>query len=78
LVRSGLIVILKKEINVMSKLGKHFRKRRHRLYLEAAVTEMRSRICKQACLVGEVNMVDRHLFIKYNNKLKDFDKKYQK
>ena len=57
----------------MSKLGKYFRKKRHRDYLEKSVIEMRSKICKQACLVGEVDMIDRALFWKYNNKLREWD-----
>jgi hypothetical protein len=58
---------------VVNKLSGHFRRRRHRLYLEAAVTEMRGRICKQACLIGEVDLVARNLFLKYNRKLMEFD-----
>ena len=60
---------------VVNRLGEHFRRRRHRLYLEAAVTEMRGKICKQACLIGEVDMVARALFWKYNNKLREWDEK---
>lgn len=63
---------------VVNRLGEHFRRRRHRLYLEAAVTEMRSKICKQACLIGEVDMTTRHLFLKFNRKLNEFDKKFNK
>ena len=63
---------------VVNRLGKHFRNKRHRLYLEAAVTEMRSKICKQACLIGEVDLVARNLFLKYNRKLNEFDKKFNK
>ena len=59
----------------MSKLGKYLRMKKHRLYLEKSVIEMRSKICRQACLTGTVDMNDRHLFLKYNNRLKEFDSK---
>ena len=59
----------------MSKLGKYFRKKRHRDYLEKSVIEMRSKICKQACLVGEVDMITRNLFLRYNRKLREWDEK---
>ena len=59
----------------MSKLGKYFRKKRHRDYLEKSVIEMRSKICKQACLTGEVDMLTRHLLIKFNNRLRKWDEK---
>lgn len=59
----------------MSKLGKYFRKKRHRDYLEASVTELRGKICKQACLIGDVDMTTRHLFLKFNRKLKEWDEK---
>ena len=52
----------------------YFRKRRHRIYLENSVIEMRQRICKQACLTGEVDMKDRYLYLKYNNRLREWDK----
>ena len=52
----------------------YFRKRRHRMYLETSVIEMRNKICRQACLTGEVDMKDRYLYLKYNNKLLDWDK----
>ena len=57
----------------MTKLGRYLRRKRHRAYLEASVIEMRSKICKQACLTGTVDLNDRHLFLKYNNRLKEFD-----
>ena len=53
---------------------KFLRRRKHRAYLEQSVIEMRSKICKQACLIGKVDMIDRALFLKYNNKLRDWDK----
>lgn len=55
----------------------YLRRRKHRYYLEESVLEMRQKICKQACLTGEVNITDRHLFLKYNNRLHDWDKKYK-
>ncbi len=51
------------------------RRRKHRAYLEKSVLEMRSKICKQACLIGKVDMVDRALFLKYNNRLREYDGK---
>ena len=62
----------------MSKLGKYLRKRKHRAYLEQSVIEMRSKICRQACLTGTVDLNDRHLFLKYNNRLMEFDIKNKK
>ncbi len=52
---------------------KYLRKRKHRSYLEKSVIEMRRKICKQACLTGEVDMLTRNLFLKYNNRLKEWD-----
>lgn len=57
----------------MGKIGKYLRKKKHRSYLEKSVIEMRSKICRQACLIGNVDLNDRHLFLKYNNRLKKWD-----
>ena len=58
----------------MSRVGRYLRMKKHRSYLEKSVIEMRSKICRQACLTGTVDLNDRHLFLKYNNRLKKFDK----
>lgn len=58
----------------MSRVGRYLRMKKHRSYLEKSVIEMRSKICRQACLTGNVDLIDRHLFLKYNNRLKKFDK----
>ncbi len=58
----------------MSRVGRYLRMKKHRSYLEKSVIEMRSKICRQACLTGIVDMNDRHLFLKYNNRLKKFDR----
>lgn len=60
---------------VVNRLGEYFRKKRHRDYLEKSVIEMRSKICKQACLTGEVDMITRNLFLRYNRKLREWDEK---
>ena len=39
---------------------------------------MRRKICSQACLIGEVDLTTRNLFLKYNNKLIKWDKDHDK
>ena len=48
---------------------KLLRKVKHIRYVESYVTELRSKICSQACLYGSVDSKTRDLFLKYNDYL---------
>ena len=48
---------------------KLLRKIKHIRYVESYVTELRGKICSQACLYGSVDGKTRDLFLKYNDYL---------
>ena len=55
-------------------LGGFLRRKKHIQYVESYVTQMRSRVCAQACLYGNIDEKARDLYLKYNEyliKLKD-------
>jgi|TARA_R100000084_G_C4642113_1_gene144411 hypothetical protein len=66
------------KIKIKQHIKDYLRKKQHRRYLEDSVVEMRRKICSQACLIGEVDLTTRNLFLKYNNKLIKWDKDHDK
>ena len=53
-----------------NELQKYLRYKKHVSYVESRVVQLRSNICKQAALYGNVNDITRELYLKYNNYLK--------
>lgn len=47
----------------------YLRKKRHVLYVEKRVVELRGEICQQAVLYGTVDISIRELYLKYNEYL---------
>lgn len=58
----------------MSRIGAYLRKRRHQDYVEKRVLELGNKIYHDACLHGTVDVKTRHLFLKYNERLKNLIK----
>lgn len=50
-------------------LKDYLRKKRHVLYVEKRVVELRGEICQQAVLYGTVDISIRELYLKYNEYL---------
>jgi len=50
-------------------LKDYLRKKRHVLYVEKRVVELRGDICQQAVLYGTVDISIRELYLKYNKYL---------
>jgi hypothetical protein len=50
-------------------LKEYLRKKRHVLYVEKRVVELRGEICQQAVLYGTVDISIRELYLKYNEYL---------
>jgi len=50
-------------------LKEYLRKKRHVLYVEKRVVELRGEICQQAVLYGTVDISIRELYLKYNKYL---------
>ena len=50
-------------------MRKLLRKIKHVRYVESYVTELRGKICSQACLYGSIDTKTRDLFLKYNDYL---------
>jgi len=50
-------------------LKEYLRKKRHVLYVEKRVVELRGEICQQAVLYGTVDIGIRELYLKYNEYL---------
>ena len=50
----------------MTKLKKYMRLKKHILYVEKRVLDLRGEICRQAILYGNVDQDVRQLFLKYN------------
>jgi len=55
----------------MSKIGKYVRKKQHYHYVEKYVLELREKICIQSIETGCADIHDRHMFLKYNNYLRN-------
>jgi len=53
-----------------NELQKYLRYKRHVSYVESRVVQLRSNICKQAVLYGNVSNITRELYLKYNDYLK--------
>jgi len=53
-----------------NELQKYLKYKKHVSYVESRVVELRSSICKQAVLYGNVNDITRKLYLKYNDYLK--------
>jgi hypothetical protein len=58
----------------MKKIGEILRRRKHKSYVEKVVTEMRSKVCRQAILYGNVDKNTSELFLKYNTYLMELNK----
>jgi len=50
-------------------LKEYLRYRKHIDYVQNRTLELRSKICKQACLYGNVDQHTRKLYLKYNRYL---------
>ena len=50
-------------------LKDYLRKKRHVLYVEKRVVQLRGEICQQAVLYGTVDISIRELYLKYNEYL---------
>jgi len=50
-------------------LKEYLRYKKHIDYVQNRTLELRSRICKQACLYGNVDQHARKLYLKYNRYL---------
>ena len=50
-------------------LKDYLRKKRHILYVEKRVVQLRGEICQQAVLYGTVDISIRELYLKYNEYL---------
>ena len=50
-------------------LKEYLRYRKHIDYVQNRTLELRSKICKQACLYGNVDQLTRKLYLKYNRYL---------
>jgi len=59
----------------MTKLKKYMRLKKHILYVEKRVLDLRGEICRQAILYGNVDQDVRQLFLKYNTYLRDLEDK---
>ena len=57
----------------MTKLKKYMRLKKHILYVEKRVLDLRGEICRQAILYGNVDQDVRQLFLKYNTYLRDLE-----
>ena len=53
-----------------NELQKYLRYKKHISYVESRVVQLRSNICKQAVLYGNVSNITRQLYLKYNDYLK--------
>ena len=51
-------------------LKEYLKWKRHILYVESRVVELRGVICKQAVLYGTVDKTTRDLYLKYNDYLR--------
>tara|TARA_Y100001938_G_C7914832_1_gene341432 strand:- start:404 stop:610 length:207 start_codon:yes stop_codon:yes gene_type:complete len=58
-------------------LGSFLRRKKHIQYVESYVTQMRSRVCAQACLYGNIDESARDLYLKYNEYLKQLRNEYK-
>jgi len=56
-------------------LKEYLRKKRHVLYVEKRVVELRGEICQQAVLYGTVDISIRELYLKYNEYLVELTNK---
>ena len=56
-------------------LKDYLRKKRHVLYVEKRVVELRGDICQQAVLYGTVDISIRELYLKYNEYLVELTNK---
>lgn len=54
----------------MGKLSQYLRQKRHKLYVEERVLELRSKITIEAIATGCADKQTRRLFLKYNEYLK--------
>lgn len=63
-----------KKIKHMRRLGRYIRRLRHKKYVEAYVTQMRSQVASQAIMYGVVDKRTRELFLKYNDYLVKLNK----
>lgn len=50
-------------------LKQYLRFKNHILYVEKTTLELRSQICMDACLIGQVDEIKRTLYLKYNQYL---------
>jgi hypothetical protein len=50
-------------------LKEYLKYKKHILYVESRVVELRSEICRQALMYGNVDKTTRKLFLKYNEYL---------
>ena len=55
-------------------LKEYWRRRKHHQFLLDSVLEMRNRVTTQALKTGTVDKTIHHLFWKYNNRLRDWEK----
>ena len=58
----------------MNMIG-YIRRQKHIKYVEEYVTEMRNRVVSRACLYGNTDVIERDLYLKYNEYLKELRKK---
>jgi hypothetical protein len=57
-------------VNELKRMWKDYtRYKRHVLYVEKRVLELRSSICNEACLYGSVDTFTRDMYLKYNDYL---------
>jgi len=54
----------------MEEIRKYIKYREHVKHVELRINDLRNKICKQACLYGTVDEVNRKLYLKYNKYLK--------
>lgn len=60
---------------IQTKIKNYLKYKQHVHFVTTRTLELRSNICSQACLYGTVDETTRTLYLKYNNRLIELEKR---